>query len=316
MVVRSRIAVFVLVLAGSLAVACGDFQDDSRPTPTPGPTSTRSPDDPSPTPTLPCPASDDALGCRVFSWSQNQENEISGTGFFASVDVGGGDAGNVGANFVLGSFLLVAGDGDESGVFPVELIDPAASGAGSPFILHAKLLVDALCIRLYPETSSGELYCGGRSGQGVDVRVSAPGGDYPRDQPRDQTLVTDLGDSAPPGSLLLRISFQQMRASEGPNADPKFCLSAPECGPTDARNCYEPAAQGVLTTGTAFVEKGERMLRLPSTAGQEPVPGLMGEPFDCTTWQRGDGPGRLVLPLTDFDPAFGNTAAALRLSDR
>lgn len=315
---------FALILATSLALGCGDFQDDVRPTPTRAPTSTPDPNAP-PTPTPSCGGSGGVPGCRNFTWTQNQGNSTSPTGFFASVDLVGnvGNAGLTGG-FKLGSFFLQAGPGDDQGVSEVRLIGPPESDTEPNIIFFVKLLVDAQCLRIYPETSEGELYCDGRSGQGVDTRLTAPSGTFRRDQPRDQTWETDLGDSAPPGSMVLRVEYQLARASEGDNANQDACLTFPECEPCtnfpncpseQVKNCYQPRETAVFTTGTTTVMKGDIKLQVPGDP--LPPPGVTGEPFDCSNFQMGDGPGRLVLGQVDYDDELvGDTAAALRLSDK
>jgi len=319
---RSALHAFALVVATSLALGCGDFQDDVRPTPTRAPTPTVDPNA-SPTPTPSCGGTDGVPGCRNFSWVQNAQNNISPTGFFTSVDLVG-NIGNAGLNFKLGSFYLRAAPVDGDGVSEVTMIGPPQSSTEPRIIFFSKLLVDALCLRIYPETASGELYCNGRTGEGVDLQLTAPSGTFPRDEPRVQTLETGLGDSAPPGSMELRVMYQVARASEGDNANQDACLTFPECEacPTFpncpvslTKNCYQPLEEGVFTTGTANVTKGSIVLQLPGDP--TPPPGVTGEPFDCATWQVGDGPGRLVFPLTDYDNELvGDTTAAIRLSDR
>jgi len=322
---RSGLRTFALVLATSLAFGCGDFQDDFRPTPTPAPTSTRDPNAP---PTPSCGVEGGLPGCRNFTWANFAPGNSSPSIFLGSTEKAG-DPGNVGANlnpgnpFTDSSFFLHAGTPDENGVAEVRL---APRGDDNPPVhVFAKLLVDALCIRIYPETFSGELYCNGREGQGVDVMLTAPGGPYRRDLPRDEQLETSLGASAPEGSMAVRFMFQQARAAEGADASPKRCLEFPECPAAcpefpecpvgEFKNCYQPLQEGVFTTGTAFVLKGDVDLQAPGN----PLPpaGLTGEPFDCASWQVGDGPGRIVIPLTDYDDLLAkDTAAGLRLSDR
>ncbi len=122
---------------------------------------------------------------------------------------------------------------------------------------------------------------------------------------------------------MLRFSYQLARGAEGDDAAAERCLEFPACAPCPTfpdcdpvvffKNCYQPVEEGVFTTGTAFVMKGGVDLQVPGASR----PGVTGEPFDCETWQLGDGPGRLVLGLADFDDTVAlDTAAALRLSDR
>jgi len=319
---QSGLHALAMVLGMSLAFGCGDFQDDFRPTPTQAPTSTPDPNAP-PTPTPSCGGTGGVPGCRNFTWSQNLQNNVSPTGLFTSVDLVG-NVGNAGLNFKLGSFFIVAGPPDADGVSQLRVDGPPESSTEPNIIFFAKLLVDGECLRFYPETAEGELYCNGRANQGVDVTLTAPTGTFPRNEPRVQDLETGLGDSAPPGSMELRMMYQLARVSEGENANQNACLTLPECGPCPTfpncpinliKDCYQPPELGVFSTGTVNVTKGDVVLQLPGDP--LPPPGVPGEPFDCATWQVSDGPGRLVLPQADFDNELvGDTAAAIRLSDQ
>jgi len=302
--------------------ACGDFQDDVRPTPTRAPTSTPDPNA-THTPTPSCVGPGGVPGCRDFTWSQNMGNDNSGSAVFASTDFVG-DVGNAGLNFdvmTFPSFRFDARQSDDVGVYDVKMVGLKAgeTADGQPLVyFFVKLLSDGLCLRFFSGTSEGRLYCDGRIGQGVDTMLTAPTGDFPRDEPRDQVLTSDLGESAPAGSLSLRVSYQLMRTSEGTETSrPGACLEGPLCGPGDVKDCYQPVEETILTTGTAFVEKGDVALRQRSAGGQPPPPpGISGEPFDCATWQVSGGPGRLVTGLVDYDTLVKDTASGIRWSDQ
>ncbi len=187
-----RIASILLLFLG-----CGDINDDVAPTPTVAPTSTPDPNA-TPTATPACGGSGGLPGCRNFTWvAITNGNNASPSGFFASGE-SVGDVGNVGLFFgqdpqVSTSFFLRASAPDGQGVSQVLLVGPTQSSEDPTITLHAKLLLDSLCLRIFPETAAGELYCNGRTGDGVDTSLSAPAGNFPHDQPRDQELRTSLG---------------------------------------------------------------------------------------------------------------------------
>jgi hypothetical protein len=232
-------------------------------------------------------------------------NNASGTQLYFSSDTAGN--GPAGLSIVLESFQLVASAPDANGVAQVRLVGPPFDEQGR-VIMRIKPILDFICLRFDPETSTGVLYCNGSSGIGVDTSTTAPAGVAP---PSATVREFDLGDSSPPGSMILRVVQQQARINEGPDANPQTCSILPDCAPGETRNCYEPPFEVAWTTGTAFATKGETDLLVVGSEGL----GVTGQPFDCDNWQVEDGPGRLVQGLVDFDPIASNVASGVAVSD-
>ncbi len=314
-----------ILIAGliSAGIGCGatDDEDVFVPTPTQGP--------PTPTPLPICEGIEvpSGLGCRAFTWQQPVSSISSGTQLFVTLPPAPGgtmfnflpalvdngvDPGIIFSDLPPGIALVADGFPDPLtgtvgvtiGVKPEDQLEPGF------VIIGIKPLLDYICLKIDLESIQGTLYCNGSDSEGVDTRVTAAGGIT---SAADDVFEIPLGDSAPPGSLLLRFSQQQGRIIQGEAARYESCFELPECGPGERFACYRPQQQVAFTTGTAFGLKGATPL-----LNAELTEGITGEPFDCNAWTQSDGPGQLVQGLVDNDmsaPPPNDVATALRLGD-
>lgn len=312
----------MVAMASALLVAgvgCGGTDDESifQPTPTQGP--------PTPTPLPLCDGLDvpSGLGCRAFAWRQPESSTTSPSQLFTTLP--GNPAGTFdflpamapngldpGGNFIdLPPGLALIADGfpdpvtGEVGV-KIDVLEENQREPGY-FIIGVKPILHYVCLKIELESVEGTLYCAGSTTEGVDTRVTAAAGET---DPADDAIELGLGDSSPPGSLLLKFRQQQARIQQA--NDPRYgrCFELPDCQPGELSDCYRAVQEVAFTTGRAFGMKGTTPLL--DASGME---GMPGEPFNCNTWTTPGGPGRIVQGLVEFDRDIGNVATALRLSE-
>lgn len=318
-----RVLAAVLVLGVlTVGIGCGGTDDESVffPTPTQGP--------PTPTPLPICQGLDvpAGLGCRPFTWTQPENNNNSPSQLFVTLPLP--DAG--GFNFLPGLAASGIDPGPNSPDLPPGLAlvaqgfpDPITGEVGVKIelteenqlapgfaVIGLKPFLGYVCLKIELATVEGTLFCNESTSPGVDMRITAATGVTPTS---DDLIELRLGDTAPRGSLFLKVIQQQGRIDQ--SSDPRYatCFTLPECGPGERFDCYRPAQETAFTTGTAFGMKG--ITPLLNAEGGE---GISGEQFDCTNWEMVDGPGQLVQGLVDNDtlaPPPSDVATALRIDD-
>ena len=317
-----RVLAAILVLGVlTLGIGCGGTDDESVffPTPTQGP--------PTPTPLPICqgleiPA---GLGCRPFTWMQPENNNDSPTQLFITLPLPNAGGFNFlpamnnngldpGPNFpdLPPGIALLAGSPDPvTGEAPVTIGVTEENQLEPGFvIIGVKPILDYFCIKIDLATVEGTLFCNEGSSPGVDMRVTAETGFTPFEE---DVIELRLGDTAAQGSLFLKFIQQTGRIRQ--SSDPRYptCFDLPECEPGQQFDCYRPAVETALTSGTAFAMKGNTPL-LNGDGGE----GVSGEPFDCNNWTQVDGPGRLVQALVENDPTApppSDVTTALRIAD-
>jgi hypothetical protein len=322
MAYRALTAILVLGVV-TVGIGCGGTDDESVfvPTPTQGP--------PTPTPLPICQGLDvptGGLGCRAFTWTQPENSTESGTQLFTTLPTASGEAFDFlpsliadtgidpGPNFdtLPPGLALLAGVPDPVSGEAAVTVGVTEENQIVPgyVIIGIKPFLDYICLKIELATVEGTLFCNEGSSPGVDTRITAATGITPTE---DDEIEFRLGDTAPQGSLFLKVIQQQGRIAQ--SSDPRYasCLTLPECAPGERVDCYRPAQEVAFTTGTVFGMKGNTPLL--SAAGEE---GFAGEPFDCDNWTLVDGPGQLVQGLADNDslaPPPSDVATALRIDD-
>ncbi len=316
MVQRFLLSVLMSSIVGIIGCGATDDEGVRKPTPTQGP--------PTPTPLPICQGLDvpPGLGARAFTWEQPGGGNDAGTQLFSTLPAGEGvfaflpslqsgfglDPGGNTTGRPPG-FCLLAGAPDANGVASVTIgVTEENQLIDGHFVIGIKPILDYICLKIELESVDGKLYCQGRD-EGIDTRTTAAAGVTPFE---DDVLEFSLGDSAPAGSLELRVRQQQGRINNfGPTQVYQSCVDLPECGPGERFNCYRPEAEVSYTTGTVLGMKGDTPLLGPDLM----TPGISGEPFDCDAWTTTDGPGRFAQGLVDFDATGGDVATALRIDD-
>ena len=319
---RLLVRVFLSTLAGAVvALGCGATDDEGtrRPTPTQGP--------PTPTPLPICQGIDvpAGLGARAFTWKQPGGAD-AGTQLFTTLPSEGGsfgvlpslaDSGLDPGGRTMGippGFCLTAGLQDAEGIADVKIgVTPENQLIPGHFVIGLKPLLDYICLKIELDTVQGKLFCNGSTSVGVDTRTTALAGVT---RSTDDVVENMIGDSAPPGSMILIVQQQLGRINnDGPQQLFANCADLPPCatgeGVGERFNCYRPTEEVAYTTGTVFGMKGSTPLLAPD----ETTMGTTGEPFDCSAWTETDGPGQLALGLIDFDTLGGDVSNGLRIDD-
>jgi cysteine-rich repeat protein len=187
-----------------------------------------------------------------------------------------------------GSLDLVGGQIGADGVAPVTVAGPvyyAAPILGGQF--------GTFCVRI--DACTGFVDCDG--GSPVDT-LTVQDSNGPGLNGLPVTITTGMGSAGPAGSLQLdcQQTFVQL-------------------GPGDSTDCaavtYPASARIVYTTGTAeaFFLNGNPKVGAGTIR-------FGGEPFVCSAWQTGDGPGQLAGTfLVEENPQAGDTANLVLIDD-